>query len=557
MRHLSHASGPGSKSSEKRFKVFVSATFCSIMGVTWLLAILMLSADGTTLTIVSYAFTILNAFTGVWIFAFHGGMEANMWRRAGSKLSTFAFRSSRSSSNSKHQKGSTRFQQRGGRGGVGASARGGAVWSSSQASSSAAESSRGISSPPTDVSSNSRPSAARSAPWIRRPTTSIDVAPVCVKHDSSMYENSAGDVSIPADDWSNVVVDVEQSCDSSGEDDQAVYEIAGDHVVDATGPFDGDDARQDTEQGSPHSEGYIGIQALAHTQSSSPFSEGPEQYTIAVDRDDDDGGVTASSHSNDLSSDRRPLGSSAARSISVADLARECGEWDKEALAAHPITAFATHIRSSRMRVIDIFKVLDARCGSNGRLSDTDMVLALKEMGIPLSDSQIVDLVKQIEHEPGQKITYASLKHTIEHHRVSVLRPLRKERESWIHHPMRQYSIKTGHRKRTTSSASSNPPVTSPQWDPTAEVKPDDNDEWRDSGIEVPRMSTTSAIANMEHLTSPHRLGRNSSSPQTQQKSPRTSTANNATLARKGSLTASECSSQASPGRSATKSTEV
>jgi len=78
MRHLSHASGPGSKSAEKRFRVFVSATFCSIMGVTWLLAILMLSADGTTLTLISYAFTILNAFTGVWIFAFHGGMEVNM-----------------------------------------------------------------------------------------------------------------------------------------------------------------------------------------------------------------------------------------------------------------------------------------------------------------------------------------------------------------------------------------------------------------------------------------------------------------------------------------------
>ena len=134
--------------------------------------------------------------------------------------------------------------------------------------------------------------------------------------------------------------------------------------------------------------------------------------------------------------------------MSVADLALACGEWDEEALATHPVSAFTDHVRSSRLRLWDFFKVIDARTNAHGRLSDADMVLALKEMGIPLSDDQIDDLVGQMEHEkPDGKITFASLKRTMEHHRVSVLLPLRKERESWINHPMRKYSITTGHRK--------------------------------------------------------------------------------------------------------------
>jgi len=199
--------------------------------------------------------------------------------------------------------------------------------------------------------------------------------------------------------------------------------------------------------------------------------------------------------------------------MSVADLASECGEWDTEALAAHPVTAFSDHIRSSRVRLLDFFKIIDARTHGHGRLSDRDMVHALQEMGIPLSDDQIERLVEQIKHEAG-KITYASLKHTMEHHRVSVLRPLRKERESWIHHPMRKYSIKSGHRKSNTAPtrpllSPELPQVTSPQWDTCGEVSPGAGET---SGFAVPGSSFSDGVAkaasmsaNIALLSSPHR----------------------------------------------------
>jgi len=140
--------------------------------------------------------------------------------------------------------------------------------------------------------------------------------------------------------------------------------------------------------------------------------------------------------------------------MTVADFADECGEWDVEALTSHPVSAFTDHVKSSRMRLSDFFKIIDARTNAHGRLSDANMVQALQEMGIPLSDDQIVNLVKQMEHEkPDGKITFASLKRTMERHRVSVVRPMKKERNSWINHPLRKYSITTGHRKPEASAA--------------------------------------------------------------------------------------------------------
>jgi hypothetical protein len=182
LRHLSMASGvTGSKSSEKRFKVFVSATFSAIMGVTWLLAIFMLTADGTTLTIVSYAFTLLNAFTGVWIFVFHGGMDASAWRRARKRV-TYHFDSGKRQRKSTH-----RGPRQGGGGGGGAyvseEINGQAPWSShvmdsvdfrSSASPSNCRPPRGSNtSDYADVSTGAtsdRSSRDRSgfAPWMRR-----------------------------------------------------------------------------------------------------------------------------------------------------------------------------------------------------------------------------------------------------------------------------------------------------------------------------------------------------------------------------------------------------
>lgn len=81
-------------------------------------------------------------------------------------------------------------------------------------------------------------------------------------------------------------------------------------------------------------------------------------------------------------------------------------------------------LQTTSGRLWDFFKAIDARTNDHGKLSDADMVLALKELGIPLSDVQIASLVAQIEHHRG-KITFAAFKHTIEHHHKTVWRPMR------------------------------------------------------------------------------------------------------------------------------------
>ena len=232
---------------------------------------------------------------------------------------------------------------------------------------------------------------------------------------------------------------------------------------------------------------------------------GSGDYDLASDADSDprsDTDVVVESDEAPESTGAADPSSHRTRSMSVAELAVECGEWDVEALAAHPVTAFADHITSSRMRLLDIFKIIDARTHGHGRLSDSDMVQALREMGIPLSDDQISHLVEQIEHECG-KITFGSLKRTMERHHKHVLRPQRKERHSWINHSMRKYSITTGHRKRERASAES------PQWDPVGTPHVVCDDEWTNAGVEVPKMMTVIAESG-PHLTSPNRTHRHS-----------------------------------------------
>jgi hypothetical protein len=51
--------------SDKRVKTWVSATFSTVMGGTWLFAIIMLFTDGTVRTVITVIFTVINGYCGV------------------------------------------------------------------------------------------------------------------------------------------------------------------------------------------------------------------------------------------------------------------------------------------------------------------------------------------------------------------------------------------------------------------------------------------------------------------------------------------------------------
>eukprot|EP00037_Helgoeca_nana_P008802 m.77923 g.77923 ORF g.77923 m.77923 type:complete len:794 (+) comp19153_c0_seq2:110-2491(+) len=78
--------------SDKRVKTWVSATFSTVMGGTWLFAIIMLFTDGTVRTVITVIFTVLNGYCGVFIFAFLGGRDRQLWSRARHRLSAWSCR---------------------------------------------------------------------------------------------------------------------------------------------------------------------------------------------------------------------------------------------------------------------------------------------------------------------------------------------------------------------------------------------------------------------------------------------------------------------------------
>jgi hypothetical protein len=63
LRHLRTVLDPAA--SDKRVKTWVSATFSTVMGGTWLFAIIMLFTDGTVRTAITVIFTVLNGYCGV------------------------------------------------------------------------------------------------------------------------------------------------------------------------------------------------------------------------------------------------------------------------------------------------------------------------------------------------------------------------------------------------------------------------------------------------------------------------------------------------------------
>jgi hypothetical protein len=420
LRHLS-----GAKQAEKRFKVHIALTFATIMGITWGCAILMLSTDGPTLTVVSYAFTILNAFSGVWIFLFHGGVNKAVWHKAINEV--------------KKMTGTRRASKtgtiRGVRGTLSSS--GGALT---------------LSPPPpppqwsADSKSSPRSSSARSPGKDSHPgSNSSDRGPAWARSLRQTLDNTSDDSGCPGTPWARAKrpsMPEEEARASSGVVPWARRKpsepgAAGMRTTDCETSTNKDGASStvlgDAAVASPPcSRNDILINVMS---AESIHSAGLHQCTRPKAAPLP---LTPEACVHGALAFLRPL---ERRSSVVWDLDPQWPQWDNEQLQEHPLSALSKFIAASRVRTVDLFNAMDRE--RKGWLADTDMVDALLDLRIPIAEASVIELTDSIARNANGVITFRTLKQSLNDHTVAD-REARKQRKSWTHHPQRQYSIATG-----------------------------------------------------------------------------------------------------------------
>lgn len=460
LRHLSSTSGP--KKAEKRFKVMIATTFASIMGVTWILAILMLSTDGHTLTVVSYLFTILNGFSGVWIFLFHGGTDGSIWQKAINQLRKLPAASRSSSRKNTVSRGgrqvtnmNTQHTRSPWSGGITTNGNEDSQTTSTQSDqtlrkASAYSTCEALRGPAwarrqDPVSANS---SKGGAPWARgkRPSEiSVATKQSTLSKDAVLipwarHNRRGTDFSqTDADRWNSL--NQSQSSASDSAITPAIETECRDTIIEVQ-----PSAGAEVPTCHPHSprllpevhnkeSGLIEIDDTDECSRQSSPSKPRASTTSSVSE-------VAVPPTNPPEDDGLPP-SKLRRHSSVRDLLPTWPKWNRQELKADPMGAFSNFIKASRVRLVDFFKVMDR--DHTGRIKEEQIKTALKELRIPLGGASLDDLVKQIPRSQDGMITFAKLKQGLDKFRQSE-REERKKRDSWINHPHRHYSIETGHR---------------------------------------------------------------------------------------------------------------
>eukprot|EP00041_Stephanoeca_diplocostata_P003238 m.32957 g.32957 ORF g.32957 m.32957 type:complete len:346 (-) comp14179_c0_seq2:165-1202(-) len=124
--------------------------------------------------------------------------------------------------------------------------------------------------------------------------------------------------------------------------------------------------------------------------------------------------------------------------------------WDVELILAHPMAGFVKFIKSHRFRLLDLFRAMDRDV--DGKVTYEDIWVALSELNIPLPDHSVEDLIDIIDENGDGLITFSEFKHAVEDHKLHE-RYHRSQRDSWLSHPLRKYSITTGRRKHRLKAA--------------------------------------------------------------------------------------------------------
>jgi hypothetical protein len=80
LRHMTASVEP--TTSNYRVNLRVSIVFSGCCGLDWLILLPMMSTEGDAHTTFAYVFSVCNVLCGVMIFAWHGGLDAGLWRHS-------------------------------------------------------------------------------------------------------------------------------------------------------------------------------------------------------------------------------------------------------------------------------------------------------------------------------------------------------------------------------------------------------------------------------------------------------------------------------------------
>eukprot|EP00038_Savillea_parva_P016786 m.18076 g.18076 ORF g.18076 m.18076 type:complete len:534 (+) comp3563_c0_seq1:155-1756(+) len=140
--------------------------------------------------------------------------------------------------------------------------------------------------------------------------------------------------------------------------------------------------------------------------------------------------------------DEKAAASKMTRRRSAVQLLVPNPEWDVELLQTHPMDAFAKFLQTNRLRVVDLFNAMDR--DKDTLLSYDEIFKGLQDLQIPLADTSVTDLCRQLDLNNDGFVTYKELKRC-EQSYVRHSRELRKSEIAKVkNHPSKLYSSATG-----------------------------------------------------------------------------------------------------------------